>query len=62
LEEVRAIAARHAEHAAALQELLARVATQHADALERADDLEMRCTLADKEVRLGAWGLDLPRG
>ncbi len=51
LEEVRGIAARHAEHAAALQELLVRLASQHATATEQADDLQMRITLSEKEVR-----------
>ncbi len=50
LEEVRAIAAQHAEHAAALQELLARMAGQHATATEKADDLDMQLTVSNKEV------------
>jgi hypothetical protein len=50
VDELRGIAARHAEHAAALSELVQRLADQHTQAVERADDLEVQLGMADKEV------------
>ncbi|KAL6764160.1 hypothetical protein V8C86DRAFT_1677960 [Haematococcus lacustris] len=48
--ELRSIAARHAEHAAALSELVTRLAVQHASAEERADDLDHQVAALQHEV------------
>jgi len=47
--ELRSIASAHAESAAALQELVAKLAGEHSSAVVRADDLEARASWAESQ-------------